>query len=55
MNNPPLLQRLAFDPILGNVKADRRGLRGGPYRWGTFQPGNADRVERKIPGYPGGS
>ena len=37
MNNPPLLQRLAFDPILGNVKLIAEAWdAGGLYQVGTF-------------------
>lgn len=37
MNNPPLLQRLAFDPILGNVKLIAEAWdAGGLYQVGSF-------------------
>ena len=37
MNNPPLLESLASDPILGNVKTDRGGLGcGRPLSGGKF-------------------
>lgn len=37
MNNPPLLERLAFDPILGNVKLIAEAWdAGGLYQVGTF-------------------
>ena len=37
MNNPPLLQRLAFDPVLGNVKLIAEAWdAGGLYQVGSF-------------------
>mgnify|MGYP002228258200 CR=1 FL=1 len=42
MSQPPLLQSLAFDPILGNVKLiAEHGMRADSIRLAPFRPGDA--------------
>ena len=49
--NPPLLETLAFDPVLGQVQADRRGVGRRRPVPGRLVPGvrPLGRVERQVP------
>ncbi len=44
MSKPPLLQALAFDPVLGATKLIQRpGMQAGCTRWAAFRPGTDGR------------
>lgn len=52
MNNPPLLESLAYDPVLSRVKLIAEAWdAGGMYQVGSFPAQSAlGRMEREIPG-----